>query len=302
MPKVFISYAWEEDVKIWVKEFADRLKSDGVEIHVDQYDLTLGDRLPKFMEEQITTADYVLIICTPKYKRKADKRIGGVGYEDHIISAELMNFSNERKFIPVRRKGTLKNATPTFLVGKLGIDLSEANNQYETEYQILLSTILGKNHNSIAQVKSNFSVNKFVNPSDDNDPISILEIIKDQVTSPTMDGTRGCALYNIPFRLSRKPSSSWSEFFIQSWDNPPRCTTMHLPVIASIHGDKIILAGTTVEEVKDYHKTTLLLCVDEANKKEKHFREKQRRQVELEEQRKHQHFSNVTKIADDIQF
>lgn len=302
MPKVFISYAWEDDVKIWVKEFADRLKSDGVEVHLDQDDLILGDRLPKFMEEQITTADYVLIICTPKYKRKADKRIGGVGYEDHIISAELMNFSNERKFIPVKRKGTFKNAIPTFLVGKLGIDLSEGNNQYETNYQELITTILGKNHKSIAQIKTNSSVNKFGNPSDDNDPISILEIIKDKVTSPTMDGTRGCALYNIPFRLSRKPSSSWSEFFIQSWNNPPHCTTMHRPGIASIRGDKIILAGTTVEEVRDYHKATLLLCVDEANKKEKLFLEKRHRQIALEEQQKNQHFSNVTKIADDIKF
>ena len=73
------------------------------------------DRLPKFMEEQITSADYVLIICTPTYKRKADKRTGGVGYEGHIISGELMNLSNERKFIPVKRKGTFENAIPTFL-------------------------------------------------------------------------------------------------------------------------------------------------------------------------------------------
>lgn len=33
MSRVFISYAWEDDVKIWVKKFADRLRSDGVEVH-----------------------------------------------------------------------------------------------------------------------------------------------------------------------------------------------------------------------------------------------------------------------------
>ena len=267
MSKVFISYAWEDDIKIWVKEFADRLKSDGINVHLDQYDLTLGDRLPKFMEEQITSADYVLIICTPTYKRKADRRTGGVGYEGHIISGELMNLSNERKFIPVKRKGTFENAIPTFLAGKLGIDLSEGNNQYETNYQDLITTIFGKNHKSIAQIKTKPSENMFCDSSNENEPIYILGVITDQVTIPTMDGTPGCALYKIPFRLSRKPSSSWSEFFLQSWNMPPSFTSMHRPGIASVYKDEIILDGTTIEEVKDYHRATLILCVEEANKK-----------------------------------
>lgn len=302
MSRVFISYAWEDDVKIWVKEFADRLKSDGIDVHLDQYDLTLGDRLPKFMEEQITSADYVLIICTPRYKIKADRRTGGVGYEGHIISGELMNLSNERKFIPVKRKGTFENAIPTFLAGKLGIDLSEGNNQRETDYQDLVTTILGKKHKSIAQSKTNLSEKALRDSSDKNEPIHILGVITDQVTTPTMNGTRGCALYKVPFRLSRKPSSSWSEFFIQSWNMPPSFTSMHRPGIASVYGDEIILDGTTIEEVRDYHRKTLVLCVEEANEKEQELLEKQRLQVELEEQRKGQHFSNVARIAENIQF
>lgn len=302
MSKIFISYAWEDDVKIWVKAFADKLKNDGVDVHIDQYDLTLGDRLPKFMEEQITSADYVLIICTPTYKRKADRRTGGVGYEGHIISAELMNPSNERKFIPVKRKGTFKNAIPIFLAGKLGIDLSEGNNQYENNYQDLIATILGKKQKSIAQSKTNFSPKTLINSSDENAPIHILGIITDQVTIPTMDGTLGCALYKIPFKLSRKPSSLWSEWFLQSWNMPPSCTTMHRPGIASVYKDEIILDGTTIEEVRDYHRATLILCVEEANKKEQKFLANQLRQMGLEEQRKNQLFSNVMKIADDIRF
>lgn len=43
-PTVFISYAQEdEEHKKWVKELAGRLLSDGIEVTVDQYDLTLGD-------------------------------------------------------------------------------------------------------------------------------------------------------------------------------------------------------------------------------------------------------------------
>ncbi len=37
------------------------------------------------MERSITGSDYVLIVCTPTYKQKADARVGGVGYEGHII-------------------------------------------------------------------------------------------------------------------------------------------------------------------------------------------------------------------------
>ena len=87
-PRVFISYAWEDDIKVWVRMLADRLISDGIDAYIDQYDLNLGDRLPKFMEEQIISADYVLIICTPEYKNKTNARIGGAGYEGHIISAD----------------------------------------------------------------------------------------------------------------------------------------------------------------------------------------------------------------------
>lgn len=103
MTKVFISYAWEsEEHREWVKALADRLLSDGIDAVLDQYDLELGDRLPQFMEQSVRSSDYVLIVCTPAYKQKADARIGGVGYEGHIISGELFSGHNERKFMSLR--------------------------------------------------------------------------------------------------------------------------------------------------------------------------------------------------------
>jgi hypothetical protein len=41
----------------------------------------------------------------------------------------------------------------------------------------------------------------------------------------------------------------WSELFLQAWDRPLAYTTMHRPGIASVTGDKVILDGTTIEEV-----------------------------------------------------
>lgn len=116
---------------------------NGIDATLDQYDLTLGDRLPQFMEQAISDADYVLVICTPTYKEKSDARKGGVGYEGHIISGELFSKGNERKFIPVIRKGTVQTAMPTSLLGKLGIDLKDGSH-YESNFNDLLTTLQGK--------------------------------------------------------------------------------------------------------------------------------------------------------------
>lgn len=306
MPKVFISYSWEDEAhKQWVKSLADRLIENGIEAMLDQYDLTLGDRLPVFMEQAITSADYVLIICTPTYKEKADHRKGGVGYEGHIISGELFAKGNERKFIPVIRKGSASTALPTYLSGKLGIDLSESADD-ESSFKDLITTIWGAKQKPTIGKKPAYLTNSFSKKSDTKEEeggaIAILGIITDRVTIPRMDGTRGSALYSIPFKLSKRPSRLWEQLFIASWNSPPSFSTMHRPGIASVHGDEIVLNGTTIEEVRDYHRDTLKLCVDIANQKEAQILEQERLKKEREELRKRKHYNNVQHIADEIRF
>lgn len=304
-PRVFITYSWEEDShKKWVRDFTDQLINDGIDAYLDQYDLTLGDRLPQFMEQSISNADYVLVICTPIYKQKSDNRVGGVGYEGHIISAELLSTRNEHKFIPVIRKGTVENSLPLCLSGKLGVDLSREDS-YKFNYQDLITTLYGKKSNKpvlgkipgyIAQIDDNNSI------MPKTEEINIMGIVTDKVTVPKMDGTRGSALYKIPFKLSKQPSSLWKKIFLETWKYPPRFSTMHRPGIASIYGDEIILDGTTIEEVRDYHRETLILCVQEANKKEADILNRQRLAKEAEERKKQQHYSNVNDIANEIEF
>lgn len=299
MPKVFISYSWEDEKhRVWVRHMADALLTYGIEAVVDQYDLEPGDRLPQFMEE-IGRADYVLIICTPTYKEKSDARKGGVGYESHIISGELLEKGNDRKFIPVIRKGNVKTAMPICLAGKLGVDLTDGPH-YETNFNDLITTLLNLKKKPLSQKAQRMS-----NPElrvDEDGPIRILGIITDAVTVPRMDGTRGSALYKIPFKLSKRPSELWRQLFVREWDCPPRFTTMHRPGIASVYGDQIILDGTTIEEVRDYHRETLMLCVEEANKKEKEIFIETKRQEEQEKRRKEQHYGKVRDVANDIHF
>lgn len=299
MPKVFISYSWEdEDHKKWVKKLADYLLEHGIDAYLDQYDLTLGDRLPMFMEQSIHDADYVLVICTPKYKDKADKRIGGVGYEGHIITGELFSKGNEKKFIPVIRKGSVQESMPTYFLGKLAVDLS-GGADYKSNLEDLLATLTSQNRKPPVK---HYSFSPKMTSNDQQEPIRILGIITDKVTVPKKDGTPGSALYKIPFKLSRYPSALWKKLFIEAWNCPPSFTTMHRFNIASVSGDEVILDGTTIEEVKKYHRDTLVQCVDIANQKEKSILEQEKKAEEEKEKEVANHYANIEQIADDIKF
>lgn len=309
--KVFITYSWDDEAhKNWTKALADALLQEGFDAQIDQYDLEPGDRIPQFMEQSITGAVYVLVICTPKYKQKADKRLGGVGYESHLMTGELYSKRNERKFIPILRRGTITDAIPAFLAGKMAIDLSEGMEQptYDQNFQDLIATLRGDRKKPPIAFRSKPGTEKaVVRPEEPRKPtpdeqIHIEGILTDEVTVPRMDGTRGSALYAIPFLLSREPSYLWQRLFIEEWNHPPRFTTMHRPGIARIHGRKLILDGTTIDEVKKYHRDTLVLCVKEANRKETAILEQQEKELRAEEKRKADHAANIRSIADDITF
>lgn len=201
-PKVFISYSWEDEEHIeWTKELANYLIKNGVDAHIDQYDLEIGDRLPQFMEREITNADYVLIICTPNYKEKANNRKSGVGYEGHIIAGELFQNQNEKKFIPIIRKGQIEECFPTYLIGKLGINFKN-DNKFEESLKDLLATIYGQK--SKPKLGSMPAFNKKIHSNKEyveDEEIRIIGIITNEVTVPKMDGTRGSALYKIPLNF-----------------------------------------------------------------------------------------------------
>jgi hypothetical protein len=133
-------------------------------------------------------------------------------------------------------------------------------------------------------------------------PIKITGIVTEGITKPRMDGTRGSALYAIPFQLSRRPSSEWVELFVETWNHPPRWTTMHRPGIAKISGDRVILDGTTIEEVEQYHQETLLVVLDRVNQLMAEHEERKRREADAEMQRKQQHEAVVNDVAKRIKF
>ena len=140
-PKVFISYAWEDDTRKWAREFASRLRADGVEAILDQWATVPGDQLPQFMEKSVRASDFVLVICTPKYKRKCNSRYGGVGYEGDVITNELLIKRNHRKFIPILFKGKWLSAAPSWVAGKYFLNLKNDYKDADDDYRKLLETL-----------------------------------------------------------------------------------------------------------------------------------------------------------------
>ncbi len=308
-PKAFISYAWESDeIKLWVKELATELRSDGIDAKLDQWEVVPGDQMPHFMEKSVRENDYVLIICTPKYKSKSENRVGGVGYEGDIMTAEVLQNSNHRKFIPILKSGTKDTSIPSWLQGKYYVDLSNETH-YDNNYSDLTTTLLNARETAPILgttvkkevVKIETPIAK-TDPVPKDEPIKIKGIIIDKITQPLNDGTRGSALYKIPFELNRTPSYEWAELFINAWNSPPRFTTMHRPGIASTYGNKIVLDGTTLEEVEKYHKETLKLAVDVANQKLEQINLQKQQQAEQERIEREKHKKNIKDIGGRISF
>ncbi len=140
-PTAFISYSWESDEhRQWVKALATRLRLDGIDVRLDQWNVVPGDKLPDFMESSIRTCDFVLIICTPGYSERSQRTKGGVRYEGDIITSELYLKQNQRKFIPILKQDDWETAAPNWLAAKYYIDLSD-NPYSEHNYQLLLATL-----------------------------------------------------------------------------------------------------------------------------------------------------------------
>jgi hypothetical protein len=164
IPRVFVSYSHDSaEHKSWVLDFATTLRNRGVDAVLDQWDLRPGDDLPHFMETELAKCDYVVMICTETYVKKANAGEGGVGYEKMIMTSSMLKRIDGNKVIPIIRQ-VGKSLRPTFLNSKLYIDFS---NDDDVEYSLdeLLRTLL----NSPLYEKPEIGKNPFV-PMENSKP------------------------------------------------------------------------------------------------------------------------------------
>lgn len=132
-PKVFISYSHDSaEHKRWVLELATTLRNRGIDAVLDQWDLKPGMDLPQFMEQNLDSCDFAIMVCTKKYVEKANAGVGGVGYEKMIMTASSLSKISDYKVIPIIRENSDKKV-PTFLRTKLYIDFARDD---DVEYSL----------------------------------------------------------------------------------------------------------------------------------------------------------------------
>jgi hypothetical protein len=142
-PEAFISYSWDAAAhREWVKRLAARLRADGVDMTLDYWHAAPGDKIPAFMERAVRDNDFVIAVCTPRFKEKSDQRDGGVGYEGDIMTAYVFVVGVRKKFIPVLRRGSWIDAAPTWRLGTAHIDLS-GDPYSDSQYEELLRALHG---------------------------------------------------------------------------------------------------------------------------------------------------------------
>lgn len=155
-PKVFISYSHDTvQHQERVLGIADRLRTDGVDAEIDQYNDAPPEGWPRWCERQIEVADSVLMVCTETYRRRVngDEQQGkglGVLWEAQIIRHCLYDTGGvSDKFIPVLFSDASPEQIPMLIKGRTRyiIDMEDGYDKLYrrlTGQQRLLRPKLGK--------------------------------------------------------------------------------------------------------------------------------------------------------------
>jgi hypothetical protein len=107
-PRILISYSHDNPAHCdRVLAFADRLRADGIDAVIDQYIQTPPEGWPAWCAAQIDMADFVLMVCTETYLRRASRKeepgVGhGVLWEGRLINQYLYDAGSiSAKFVPI---------------------------------------------------------------------------------------------------------------------------------------------------------------------------------------------------------
>ena len=302
-PSVFISYAHED--KDIAQALADALRARGCRVWIDVENMRIGDDLADRIAKAIDSVNFLLaIISEESVKSPWCKRELGIAFDAAMKTDRV-------KVLPVRLGSV---ALPPILKGLYSPRVDPGN--VEAMADKIMADMEGHrgDHDDGPPVPKRpdpppsdptdtLSSAPVTPPEVDADePIRIIGIDEEGVTRPRNDGTAGSGLYMVPLRLNRKPSPMWAHFFPAAWDHPPEFTTMHRPGIARVSGDRIILDGTTLEEVERYHAATLRLLIPEVNKQVAAQEEAERVQRERTEAEQRAHDEAVRDAAKRIRF
>jgi tetratricopeptide (TPR) repeat protein len=137
-PKVFISYTHDSPEHMdRVLELGNRLRIEGIDCQLDQYEMSPTEGWPRWTERQIEEADFVLVVCTETYLRrfKGTEEAGkglGAQWEGAIITQALYDDAGDnKKFIPVLLSPEESGNVPHVLRGVQSYNLDDADSEGE---------------------------------------------------------------------------------------------------------------------------------------------------------------------------
>jgi len=147
-PRLFISYSHDSrEHEDRVRALADRLRGDGVDAVIDQYNTAPSDGWPLWMDREIQKADFVCVVCTDTYLRRVERRElpskgRGVLWEASLIYNHLyFGDTAVQKFIPILLEGGVPSSVPWPLRGLACYQVSTAEG-YEGFYRHLTGQFL----------------------------------------------------------------------------------------------------------------------------------------------------------------
>jgi len=192
LAKVFISYAWNDNIKKEVGDLVQWLnKQKGIETISDHY---LSGVAPKdgwyaWMQHNVEDADIVLCICGEVYKKAFEKREGGgkgSTWEGAIITTDLYeSFCRNEKYFPILQKSNDRQFIPSLLKAwDSGVALAEWDRILHIIYEIrhrqatVTPVFQNNNQGSGTEVKNQESHDlqlEHIKPVQEEIPHSILE-------------------------------------------------------------------------------------------------------------------------------
>lgn len=142
--EVFISYAHDTPENAEkVLELSNRLRREGVDCVLDQYEEAPPEGWPRWMDRKIRDAKYVLMICTEVYYKRVmgDEKPGaglGVKWEGNLVYQHLYNDGAlNTRFIPVLLDNAHTKFIPAPVAGATRYSLENPTG-YESLYKRLI--------------------------------------------------------------------------------------------------------------------------------------------------------------------
>jgi len=140
-PTSFISYSWDSiNHQQWVVDLTNKLRSKGIVATMDLFETQQRTvNLNQMMIKNIKESDYVVIVLTEEYAKKADDFQGGVGFETILTIPDIKNNLNKLIFI-MRHNGDYTKVFPYHLRDIYAIDFSN-DTQFEVKFEELVYKI-----------------------------------------------------------------------------------------------------------------------------------------------------------------